>query len=74
MSSYCLKCTKNTKNKNLRIVKIKNKNIMLLSNCAVSGHKNSRLIEDEKASRIKVSLVKTLSKTPLVGPVLFKEY
>ena len=31
MLSYCLKCTKNTKNKNLEVAKTKNGTIMFLS-------------------------------------------
>ena len=35
MSSYCLKCKKNTENKNPKVIKTKNGRRMLLSNCAV---------------------------------------
>ena len=31
MLSYCLKCKKNTENKNLKVLKIENERIMILS-------------------------------------------
>ena len=36
MSSYCLKCRKNTESKNSMVVKKKNGRMMLLSNCATT--------------------------------------
>ena len=42
MLSYCLKCRKNTENKNLRVLKTKNGRTMLLSNCAVYNSKKSK--------------------------------
>ena len=35
MLSYCLKCRKNTQNKNKKVVRARNGRIMLLSKCAV---------------------------------------
>ena len=35
MLSYCLKCRKNTKSKNLKVAKTKNERIMLLSKCTI---------------------------------------
>ena len=46
---------------------------MLLSKCAVCDSKKSKFIKEQKASELLSSLgIKTpLSKTPLVGPLLF---
>ena len=49
MSSYCLKCRKNTENKNQKIVRTKNGRIMLLSKCAILKNRNklkNRKLED----------------------------
>ena len=35
MLFYCFNCRKNMESKNLKVVKIKNRRIMLLSKCAV---------------------------------------
>ena len=45
MLSYCLKCRKNTENKNLRILKAKNGNIMVTSKCAVCNSKKPGFIK-----------------------------
>ena len=73
MSSYCLKCRKNTESKNPKVVKTKNGRIMLLSKCAVCDSKKSKFIKQQEASGLLSSLgIKTpLSKIPLVGPLLF---
>ena len=39
MKTYCISCKKNTANKSSRL--------MLLSNCAVGGKKNSRFIKNQ---------------------------
>ena len=73
MLSYYLKCRKNTKSKNPKVLKTKNRRIMLLSKCKVCDSKKSKFIKQQKASRLLSSLgIKTLvSKIPLVGPILF---
>ena len=48
MYSYCLKCTKNTGSKNLNVVKSKIGRIMLLSKCAVSNNKKSKLFKEQE--------------------------
>ena len=49
---------------------------MLLLNCAICNTKKSRFIKEEKASGLLSSLgVKiTLSRIPLVGPLLYSGY
>ena len=73
MLSYCLKCRKNTESKNLKVVKTKNRRIMLLSKCAVCDSKSSKFIKEQEASRLLSSLgIKAhSSKIPVVGPLLF---
>ena len=41
--SYCLKCQKNTESRNPKVVKTKNRRIMLLSKCVVCNSKNRNL-------------------------------
>ena len=73
MLSNCLKCRKNTESKNLKVVRDKNKRLMLLSKCAVCDSKKSKFIKQQEVSDLLSSIgTKTpLSKTPFVGPHLF---
>ena len=72
MSSYCLKCSKNTESKNPKDAKTKNGRAMLLAR-AMCDSKKSKFIKQQEASGLLGSLrIKTpLSKIPLVGPLLF---
>ena len=45
MSSYCLKCRKNTESKNPKVVKTLNGRTMLLSKCSVCDSKTSKFIK-----------------------------
>ena len=73
MSSYCLKCKKDTENINPRVSKISNSKTMLLSKFASCSSKKSRFIKKQEANRIKSSLGlrTTLRKDPLLGNILF---
>ena len=73
MLSYCLKCRKNTESKNRKVVRSKNKRIMLLSKCAVYDSKKSKLIKQKEVIGLLSSLgIKTsLIKITFVGPLLF---
>ena len=73
MLRYCLKCRKNTENKNPKFVMRKSQRKMLLSKFALCDSKNLTFIEDQVASGLSISLgIKAiLSKIPLVGPLLF---
>ena len=62
MSSYCLKCRKNTESKTPMVVKTKNGRIMLLSKYAACDSKNSKFIKEQEASRL---LSRLGIKTPL---------
>ena len=73
MLSYCLKCRKNTESKNRKVVRSKNKRIMLLSKCAVYDSKKSKFIKQKEVTGLLSSLgIKTsLIKITFVGPLLF---
>ena len=62
MSSYCLKCKKNTENINPKVSKTNNGKTMLLSKCAICGSKKSRFKKNQEAKGILSNLV---LKTPL---------
>ena len=49
MLSYCLKCKRDAKNINAKMIEIKNGRLMLSSKCAVCDSKNSRLIKEQQA-------------------------
>ena len=68
-----MKCRKNTESKNPKVVKTKNKRIMLLPKCEVHDSKKSKFIKEKESSGLLSSLgMKTpLSKIPLIGPFLF---
>ena len=73
MLTYCLKCRKNTKNKDAKMVKTKNGRLALSSKCAACGSKKSRFLKEQEAEGILSNLgIKTsLSKIPLLGDLLF---
>ena len=48
MLTYCLKCKKNTKNIDAKIMKAKNERFVLSSKCAVCGSKKSKFIKNKK--------------------------
>ena len=73
MSSYCLKCRKNTESINPRVSKTNNGKTMILSKCAICGSKKSRFIKNQEAKGLLSNLgVRTpLSKVPILGDILF---
>ena len=74
MPSNCLKCRKNTESKNPKVVKTKNRRIVLLSKCVVYDCKKLKFIREQKASGLFSSLgiMIPLTKIPLVGPLLLR--
>ena len=73
MLSYCSKSRTITESKNLKVARRKKGGTMLLSKCAVCDSKKSTFIKEKEASRLLTSwrIKTTLSKNPLVGPLLF---
>ena len=49
MLIYCLKCKKNSKNKEAKMIRTKNGRLSLSSKCAVCGSKRSRFMKEKKA-------------------------
>ena len=48
MSSYCLKCRKNTENINPRVLKTKNNKTIILSKCVICGSKKSKFVKKQE--------------------------
>ena len=72
MLTYCLKCKRNTKSKDAKIIKTKNGRLALSSKCVVCGSKKSRFTKEQEAEGLLSNLgIKTpLNKTPLLN-ILF---
>ena len=68
MLTYCLKCRKNTENKNAIMVKTKNGRLALSSKCVVRGSKRSRFMKEQEVEGLLSNLeIKTpLSKILLI--------
>ena len=56
MLSNCLKCRKKIESKNPKIIKTKNRIVMLSSKCEVCDSKKSRFIKEQEACRLLNSL------------------
>ena len=52
MKSYCLKCGKNTENKNPRVLNTSNARTMILPSCATCNSKKSKFIKNQEAKRL----------------------
>ena len=65
-------CRKNTENRNLKVIKIKNGRIMILSKYAVCDNKKARSVEEQETSGLlsNLEIKKPLNKILLVGPLL----
>ena len=61
MSSYCLKCKKNTGNINPRVPKTKSNKTMILSKCAICGSKKSKFTKEQEAKGL-LSNLQSFSK------------
>ena len=73
MESYCLKCKKCTKNKNLEVSSTSDGKMMILSKCAIFNSKKSKFINQQEPKGLLSKLgIKTLfSKLPILGDILF---
>ena len=65
-------CRKNTENRNLKVIKIKNGRIMISSKYAVCDSKKARFVEEQETSGLlsNLEIKKPLNKILLVGPLL----
>ena len=72
METYCVKCRKNTKNLNSKILKTKNGRLIMQSKCCKRGVIKSRFVKEQEAKCLLTNLgIKTpLTKIPLLN-VLF---
>ena len=72
MLTYCLKCRKNTKNIDAKMIKTKNDRLALSSKCVVCGSKKLIFMKEQEAKGLLTDLgIKTpLSKIPLLN-ILF---
>ena len=73
MLTNCLKCKKNTKNIDAKMIKTKNGRFTLSSSCAVYGSKKSKLLKEQEAEELLSNLgIKTpLSKNPLLNVLYY---
>ena len=73
METYCLKCRKYTKNINPQVSSTSNGKIMILSRCEICNSKKSKFINQQEAKVLlnKLGSKTPLSKTPLLGDILF---
>ena len=73
MSSYCLKCKKNTEIINPKVSATSTGKTMVLSKCAICGSKKSKFIkkQEEKGLLSNLGIRTLLSKIPVLGDVLF---
>ena len=72
MESYCVRCTKYTKNINPIVSSTTNGKAMILSKCATCGRKKLRFIKNQEAKGLlsNLGLRAPLSKVPVLGDIL----
>ena len=73
MLTYCLKCKRNTKNIDSKMLETKNGRLMLSLKCAICGSKKSRFMKEQEAKEFlsNIGLKTPLSKIPILRDVLF---
>ena len=72
MKTYCVKCRKDTKNMDPKMVRTENNRLVMHSKCSVCGIKKLRFVKEQEAKGLFSNLgIKTpLSKIPVLN-VLF---
>ena len=72
MLTYCLKCKKNTENKDAKTVKTKNGRLALSSKCSECGSKKSRFMKEQEVKELLSNLgIKTRLSKILLSKILF---
>ena len=73
MLSYCLKCKRNTKSINPKVLKTTNGKPIILSKCALCGSKKLKFIKQQEAKGLlsNLGLRTPLNKIPVLGDILF---
>ena len=76
ITSYCLKCRKDTENVNSRSLGTSNGIAMILSKCVICDDKRSRFIKNQETKRLlsNLGLKTSLIKVPILGNILFWRY
>ena len=69
VKTYCVKCRKVTENIDPKMVRTKNKRLVMQSKCSVCGIKKSKFVKEQEAKGLLSNLgIKTLfSKIPLLN-------
>ena len=57
MNTYCVKCKKDTKNIDPKIVTTKNNRLLMQSKCSVWGTKTSRFLKEQEAKVLLSNLI-----------------
>ena len=72
MKIYCVKCKRDTENINPKMVRTKNKRLIMQSQCTDCRNKKSRFIKEQEAKGIltELGIKAPLSKVPLLN-ILF---
>ena len=72
MKIYCVKCKRDTENIDPKIVRTKNKRLIMQSQCTDCRNKKSRFIKEQEAKGIltELGIKAPLSKVPLLN-ILF---
>ena len=73
MLTYCLKCKRNTKNIDAKMIKTKNVRVIQLLKCVVCGNKKSRFVKGQESKVLLSNLgIRTpLKNVPLLGDIFF---
>ena len=74
MFTYCLKCKRNTKNINSKVLRTKNDRLMLSSKFAICSNKKSKSMKEQEEKGLFSSLgikIPLLSKMAILGDTLF---
>ena len=73
MLTYCLKCKKNTKNIDAKMMKTKNGRFVSSSKYAVCGSKKSTFMNEQEAKGLlsNLGIRIPLNKIPLLGKLFF---
>ena len=69
MNTYCVKCRKDTKNVDPKIVRTKNNRSVMQSKCSVCEIKKSRFVKEQEAKGLlsNLGIKAPLSKIPLLN-------
>ena len=70
MKTYCVKCRKDTKNIDPKIVRTKNNRFVMQSKCSVCGIKKSKFLKKQEAKSLLSNLGIQTPKIPLLN-ILF---